>query len=106
MNLTIINEDSAIYVDGLALARLDLSTAGIPENVHALQWKTNLGWIEFKDNLDFTKPANEVINALPNWANNCVTIFNNQVAANQAAEAEAQARASINQPTTTGTQTL
>jgi hypothetical protein len=106
MNLTIINEDNAVYVDGLALARLDLSNTGIPTNVHALQWKVNLGWIEFKDNSDFTKPANEVINTLPDWANNCVTVFNNQVAANQAALAEAQAVAAFNQPTTTGTQTL
>jgi len=103
MNLTIINEDNAVYVDGMALAGLDLSTTGIPSNVHALQWKVNLGWIEFKDNSDFTKPANEVINALPNWANNCVTVYNNQIAANQAAAAEAAARAAQNQPTSTGT---
>ena len=101
MNLTIINEDNAVYVDGMALAGLDLSTTGIPLNVHALQWKVNLGWIEFQDNSDFTKPANEVINSLPDWANNCVTVYNNQIAANQAAAEEAAARASRNQPTTT-----
>ena len=106
MNLTIINEDNAVYVDGLALAGLDLSTTGIPSNVHALQWKVNLGWIEFQDNSDFTKPANEVINTLPDWANNCVTIYNNQIAANQAAQAEAIAKASISQPKSTGTQTI
>ena len=106
MNLTIINEDNAVYVDGMALAGLDLSTTGIPLNVHALQWKVNLGWIEFQDNSDFTKPANEVINTLPDWANNCVTIYNNQIAANQAAQAEAIAKASINQPKSTGTQTI
>ncbi len=106
MNLTIIQDDGAVYVDGMALARLDLSTTGIPSNVHALQWKVNLGWIEFKDNSDFTKPANEIINALPDWANNCVTIYNNQIAANQAAVAEAEARAAQNQPHTTGTQTI
>ena len=106
MNLTIINEDNAVYVDGMALAGLDLSTAGIPSNVHALQWKVNLGWIEFQDNSDFTKPANEVINTLPDWANNCVTIYNNQIAENQAAQAEAQAKASISQPKSTGTQTI
>ena len=103
MNLTIINDDNAVYVDGSALAGLTLSTTGIPSNVHALQWKVNLGWIEFKDNSDFTKPANEVINALPDWANNCVTVYNNQIAANQA---EAAARAAQNQPHTTGTQTI
>ena len=106
MNLTIINEDNAVYVDGMALAGLNLTTTNIPENVHALQWKVNLGWVEFKDNVDGTKPANEVISKLPVWANNCVTVFNNQVAANQAAQAEAEARASQNQPTTIGTQTL
>jgi len=96
MNLTIIQDDGAVYVDGPALAGLDLSTTGIPSNVHALQWKVNLGWIEFKDNSDFTKPANEIINVLPDWASNCVTVYNNQVAAIQAATAQ-------NQPTSTGT---
>jgi len=105
-NVTIIVEDGAVYLDGFALAGLNLSICGIPANVHALQWKTNLGWIEFKDNTDFTKPANEVINALPDWANNCVNAFNAQVAANQAAAAEAAAKASITQPKSTGTQTL
>lgn len=100
MNLTIINEDNAVYVDGIALAGLDLSTTGIPNNVHALQWKTNLGWIEFKDNPDFTKDQNEVINELPIWANNCVTVYNNRVA-----EIQAQL-ASQTQPISTGTQTL
>ena len=106
MNLTIINEDNAVYVDGMGLAGLNLTTTNIPENVHALQWKVNLGWIEFQDNSDFTKPANEIINVLPDWANNCVTVFNNQVAANQAAQAEAAAKASISQPKSTGTQTI
>lgn len=106
MNLTIINEDNAVYVDGMGLAGLNLTTTNIPENVHALQWKVNLGWIEFIDNPDGTKPANEIINVLPDWANNCVTVFNNQVAANQAAQAEAAAKASISQPKSTGTQTI
>jgi hypothetical protein len=106
MNLTIINEDNAVYLDGWALAGLNLSTCGIPENVHALQWKVNLGWIEYKSNADFTKPANQVINQLPDWANNCVITFNNQIAENQAVEAQAIEIASRNQPTSTGTQTL
>ena len=40
---------------------------------------------------------------MPNWANNCVTVYNNQIAANQAAASEAAARAAQNQPHTTGT---
>jgi len=103
MILTIIQNDGAVYVDGLGLANLNLSTTGIPSNVHALQWKVNLGWIEFKDNDDFTKPSNEVINNLPDWANNCVTVYNNEIAVLQAVEAEAASKAAQNQPTTTGT---
>ena len=106
MNLTIINDDGAIYVDGGALARLDFSNTGIPANVHALQWKTNLGWIEFKENSDMFKPENEVINALPDWANNCITVYNNQIEANKKAAEEALAKASITQPISTGTQTI
>ena len=103
MNLTIINEDNAVYADGMALANLNLSTCNIPSNVHALQWKVNLGWIEFKDNADFTKPANKVINTLPDWANNCVNAFNTQVAAYQEAAKTAAEKAAVNQPKTTGT---
>ena len=106
MNLTIINEDNAVYVDGMALAGLDISTTGIPDNVHALQWKTNLGWIEFKDNPDFTKDQNQVINSLPDWANNCVNVYNTKLAQIQEQQAQAEALAKNKQPTTTGTQTL
>ena len=110
MKLTIIVEDNAVYVDGVMKAYapnpLDLSQCGIPANVHALQWNQTQGWIEFIDNPDGTKPANEPITVLPDWANNCVTVFNNQVAANQAAQAEAAAKASISQPKSTGTQTI
>jgi hypothetical protein len=101
MNLTIINEDNAVYVDGAAIVGLNLQTAGIPDNVHALQWKVNLGWIEFKPE-NFHHPANEVINVLPDWANNCVTAYNAKVAEQQAFIENAV----NNQPTTTGTQTL
>jgi len=102
-NLTIIADDNAVYLDGGVLLDLPLSSAGIPSNVHALQWKTNIGWIEFKPNADFTHDANQIINALPDWANNCVNIFNSQVLVNQAEAAEIQAKATTNQPTTTGT---
>lgn len=103
MNLTIINEDNAIYIDGIALAGLDLSTTGIPDTVHALQWKTNLGWIEFKENADFSKPQNEVINSLPDWANNCVAAHNNRMVEIQEQQAKLAAQP---QPTSIGTQTL
>ena len=102
-NLTIIVDDSAVYLDGAVLSDLPLSSAGIPSNVHALQWKTNIGWIEFRPNADFTHDPNQIINALPDWANSCIAIFNNQAQINQNAAAEMQAKAASSQPTTTGT---
>ena len=75
MKLTIINEDNAVYVDGICRI-VDLLKCGIPSNVHALQWNETAGWIEFKDNPDGTKPANEPITVLPDWANSCVTVWN------------------------------
>jgi len=103
MNLTIIVDDNAVYVDGGVLDKLDLTAANIPSNVHALQWKTNIGWVEFKPNSDFTHDPNQIINALPDWANTCVNIFNNQVQLNKNAAAERQAKVASSQPTTTGT---
>lgn len=80
MKLTIIVEDKTVYVDGVVRASaplpLDLSQCGIPANVHALQWKDTAGWIEFADNPDGTKPANEPITILPGWANACVNVYN------------------------------
>lgn len=80
MKLTIIVEDNAVYVDGVMKAYapnpLDLTQCGIPDNVWALQWKETFGWIEFADNPDGTKPNNEPITALPQWANACVQLWN------------------------------
>lgn len=80
MKLTIIVDDNTVYVDGLMKAYapnpLDLSLCGIPENVSALQWKDTQGWIEFKENPDGSKPPNEPLTALPDWANSCVVVWN------------------------------
>ena len=97
MTLTIIVDDSAVYVDGVYRIPLDLTQCGIPANVHALQWKDTVGWVEFVDNPDGTKPANEPITVLPDWANACVTVYNAYVPpAPPVIPASAQ-------PTTTGT---
>lgn len=77
MKLSIIVDDGAVYVDGVCKMPLDLNQCGIPENVWALQWKDVAGWIEFDDNPDGTKPANQPITELPEWANNCVTVWEN-----------------------------
>jgi len=79
MKLTIIPSDNTVYVDGVMKAYapdpLDLTQCGIPSAVHALQWKDTAGWIEFKDNADGTKPLNETIIALPEWALSCIEVW-------------------------------
>lgn len=74
--LTIIPSDLAVYVDGVALTELDLSSAMLPDNVHALQWVQNMdipqGWIEFKQELNL---PNEMIEELPQWALTCLSIW-------------------------------
>jgi hypothetical protein len=100
MKLTIIPEDKTVYVDNFAIHNIDLSF--VPSNVHALQWKNDLGWIEFVENDDFTKPQNEIINELPAWANGAYNAWLTQKAALDAAIAARTAQ----QPTTTGTQNL
>ena len=103
-NLTIIADDKAVYLDGGVLSGLDFSNTGIPTNVHALQWKTNIGWIEFIDNPDGTKSANnEIISSLPDWANACVAVFNAKVEANKLEAQAVQQAAAQNQPQTVGT---
>ena len=78
MRLTIIPVDGFVSVDNVSKYQpLDLSTCGIPTDVHALQWYDTKGWIEFSDDGDlFTpKPANEMISKLPAWANACVKVW-------------------------------
>lgn len=95
MNLVIIPIDGAVYVDGYSYSGLDLSFC--PANVHALQWKGTKGWVEFKDNDDGTKPQNEVIDNLPEWANQAKAAWDSAKAAEEATKS---------QPVTQGTQTL
>lgn len=68
MKLTIIPADGSVGEDGVFYNDLDLSSCGIPANVHALQWGGTAGWIEFKDPV-----PNEDITSLPAWANCCMT---------------------------------
>jgi hypothetical protein len=82
MKLTIIVSDKAVYKDNLFYLNLDLSLANIPDNVHALQWDNNVGWIEYKNHV---KP-NETISALPQWANDAVTVWQQTYDAEQVAK--------------------
>lgn len=99
MKLTITREDGAVYKDGYAFHGLDLST--VPLNVHALQWSGEAGWIEYINESEFCKPANEAITELPSWANDALGAWE------AAFDAQAQAAASLaEQATVSGAQTL
>lgn len=75
MKITIIPDDSFVSVNGDSSHHpLDLTICNIPSGVHALQWFDSKGWIEFNDPADpfSPKPQNQIIEALPVWALNCV----------------------------------
>jgi hypothetical protein len=80
MKLTIIKADGAVYKDGMCY--LDLSLPTIPSDVHALQWNTDKGHIEFVDNVN----PNEEITELPLWANNALTVWQTTYDAEQTAK--------------------
>lgn len=82
MNLTIIPIDGAVYVDSYSFSDLDLSA--VPADVHALQWKNDKGWIEFKDLDDGTKPQNQAITELPTWADTCKAKWDEAIVAEEA----------------------
>jgi hypothetical protein len=95
MRLSIIPSDGAVYVDGAAHLDLDLSSCGIPSNVHALQWYDTYGELEFKRSFvdgQIIHPMNEVITELPAWASLSKSVWDDaklakEEAAQQAAEA-------------------
>lgn len=98
MNLTIIPVDGAVYVDGQSISGLSFSA---PQDVHALQWKSTKGWIEFMDSADGTKPQNQTIAELPQWALDAKTKWDEAMTTVVVASQAPQA-----QPATTGAQTL
>lgn len=104
MRVTIIREDQLVQKGDVSYNDFDLSS--VPSNVHALQWNGEKGWIEFVSDADFNKPANEVIETLPQWALDAVAMWDTEHAV-RAAQLEAQL-ATINQaqPTSQGAQTL
>lgn len=101
MKLTIIPSDGAVYKDGYSYSGLDLSS--VPESVHALQWGNGNGWIEFKNESEFRKPANEIIDSLPEWASAALAKWDEAKAAEEAA---VQAAISKAQSTVIGAETL
>ena len=101
MKLTIIPDDGAVYKDGLSYSELDWSF--VPANVHALQWYGEFGEIEFKSAFvdgRIVKPENEVITALPTWADQALTKWE------EANIPQPPPEPALDQPATSGTQTL
>ena len=103
MRLTIIPANGSVGEDGKFYNDLDLSSCGVPTDVHALQWEEhepNKGHIEFKSAL----VQNQNITELPAWANACLSKWDEAKAAEEAvrlAAAEA-ARIAANQAQQTG----
>lgn len=73
MKLTIIPADSCVYKNNISYSGLVL--AGIPQNIHALQWNNTKGWIEFVEDENFNKTPNEIIEELPEWALSAVSMW-------------------------------
>lgn len=88
MRLTIIPVDGTVNKNGEVYLNLDLSSCGIPSDVHALQWEEhepNKGHIEYKS----ASIQNQDITELPAWANACVAKWQETYEAEQAKIAEA-----------------
>jgi hypothetical protein len=71
MKLTIIPIDGNVKKDGVAYLKLDLSSCVIPNDIHALQWFENSGWIEYTS----AEIANKNITELPSWVSLAVSIW-------------------------------
>lgn len=89
MRLTIIPVDGTVNKNDKVYIGLNLSSCGIPADVHALQWEeyeSNKGHIEFKSPL----VQNEEITSLPAWADACLAKWEEAEAASLAASLAAE----------------
>jgi len=68
--LTIIPLLNEVYKDFIR-KEFDLSSYGIPSDIHALQWLDNQGEIEYIDKIN----VNTVLTELPAWASSIVADF-------------------------------
>lgn len=69
--ITIVVEDGAVYTDEHVIIYLDLSSCGIPEDVHAFIWFKDKGQIEFKG----VEKCNEHVTVVPEWAWNALSVY-------------------------------
>ena len=103
MKLTIISSDGAVYVDGEVQSGLVLNQ--LPNNVHALQWNEDSGWIEFVNDANGIRQDNEKIKVLPEWATLCLDAWN-AAKIEKAAFLASAPQVPLQQPTVNGSQTL
>jgi hypothetical protein len=63
MKLTLIKgSDNRLFIDGIGY---EIDTSVVPENIHAIQWDGQKGWIEYiPDPVTGIKPPNEAISSL------------------------------------------
>jgi hypothetical protein len=90
MRITIIHEDGAVGVNEDFRLNLDLSQCGLPENFWAFQWNKkgdNTGEIEYNS----STIENDLVTAIPVWANACVAVW--QAKLDQEAAEDARAAA-------------
>jgi len=57
MRLTIIKEDNAVYIDGIAK---EIDCSDLPSDFHALQWDGSSGWIEFVNNYKLQEELSDI----------------------------------------------
>lgn len=67
--LTVI-VDGGIVVRDSGTQFVDLSSCGIPDDIHALQWNNGSGEIEYRDTRHNLK-----ITELPNWATPVIAVW-------------------------------
>lgn len=103
MRLTIIPIDGSVSVDGVWFGGIDLSF--MDASVHAVQWYDTYGEIEVKDPVTGRMVANEAITSMDAFQP-AIALWQEAKTAHEQEMAALIARATSNQPITTGTQSL
>lgn len=97
MKITITTADGAVYKDNYSFLGLELSN--VPANVHALQWNGVKGWVEFMEDENFHKPANEIIDVLPSWVDGALVAWQAAFDAEQQVQQSETQQQPVNQDT-------
>lgn len=71
MILTIVVKEGLVCKNGICYSSLNMQ--GAPLGVHAVQWDTSTGWVEFEANSDGTHNPNSNLSELPSWVNDCLS---------------------------------